>query len=183
MPVFRSQVQGAMLAEVLLRPTQEFSLTDLADRAGAALSTVYDEANRLVTAGIFTERRVGRSRLVRASSSNPAVRPLTDLVAFTFGPFSVVGDAFRDVANVERVLLYGSWAERYLGTSGPPPRDVDVLVIGHPKRAEVYAAADAAESRLGRAVNPVVVSAQRFEANADALIRDIRASPVVEVLG
>ena len=181
LPVFRSRTQAAILAEVLLRPDLEFSLTDLSQRTAAALSTVHAEVARLVTAEVFTERLVGRSRLVRANPANLAVRPLTELVALTFGPFGVVRDAFREVPGVYRVLLYGSWAARYSGESGPPPRDIDVLVIGDADRVDVFEAAEVAERQLRLPVNPIVVSPERFAADADPLIRQVKASPTVTV--
>lgn len=181
LPVFRSRTQAAVLAEVLLRPSEEFSLTDLARRVGAALSTVHAEVERLVRAEVFAERTVGRSRLVRANPENLAVRPLTELVALTFGPFGVVRDAFRVVPGVYRVVLYGSWAARYLGEPGPPPRDVDVLVVGTADRAAVYEAAEAAERVLRLPVNPVLASPKRFAAKDDTLMRQVNASPTVTV--
>lgn len=47
MPIFRSRLQGELLAAVLLADDGEFSLTGLADRLGAAISTVQREASRL----------------------------------------------------------------------------------------------------------------------------------------
>ena len=181
LPVFRSRVQAVVLAEVLLRPDLEFTVTDLARRAGAALSTVHAEVERLLVTEVFTERTVGRSRLVRANPANLAVRPLTELTALTFGPFGVVRDAFREVPGVFRVVMYGSWAARYLGEDGPPPNDIDVLVVGPADRKAVYAAAEAAERILHRPVNPVIASAKRYAADADPLIRQIKASPTVTV--
>jgi len=183
LPIFRSRTQAVVLAEVLLRPDEEFTLTDLAHRAGAALSTVHAEIERLVTSEVFSHRTVGRSRLVRANTANPAVKPLTELVAMTFGPLSAVRDAFEVVPGVYRVVLFGSWAARYLGEDGPPPNDVDVLVVGNVKRKDVYAAADAAEKRVRRPVNPVVVSMKHFEDRDSPLLRQIDAAPSLTVIG
>jgi hypothetical protein len=37
-----------------------------------------------------------------------------------------------------RANIFGSWAARYLQTPGPPPHDLDVLVVGRPARGSVY---------------------------------------------
>jgi predicted nucleotidyltransferase len=182
MPVFRSRVQAEILAATLLHPEQEQTLTWLAQRAGAALSTVHAEVGRLVLAGILNERTVGRSREVRANAGNPAVAPLTELVTLTFGPPRIVAEELTDVPGVFRVLLYGSWAARYEGEPGPPPHDIDVLVVGRADRAAVYDAADRAERRLGSPVHPVLVTPERYAAADDPLIRQIAASPSVTVL-
>jgi predicted nucleotidyltransferase len=183
MPVFRSALQGDILAAILLHPADEVTLSTLAARAGAPMSNVHREVERLVTAGIVSERTLGRSRLLRANVSNPAVRPLTDLVALTFGPLEVVRDEFGDVEGVERLVIFGSWAARYLGEPGPPPRDVDVLVVGKPRRQDVYAAADRAERRLGVPVQPIVRGVATFDADDDPLLHQIKSAPYVAVVG
>ena len=182
LPVFRSSAQARLLAILLLRSDEEHTLTDLSRHTGAPLSTVHDEVARLVRAGILAERAVGRARLLRANGDNPAVRPLTELVALTFGPITVIEEEFADLPGVHKVILFGSWAERYLGAPGPPPRDVDVLVVGSTGRKALYAAADRAEKRLGRPVHPVLATPERFEANADPLLRQINGSPAITVV-
>lgn len=182
MPVFRSRIQAEILAATLLSPDTDYTLTDLAKRVGAALSTVHAEVGRLLSAGILTERPVGRSRLVKANAGNPAVAPLTELVTLTFGPPRIVAEELAGVPGVFCVLLYGSYAARYNGEPGPPPNDIDVLVVGRADRAAVYDAADRAEQRLGAPVHPVLVSPERYAAAADPLIRQIGASPSVTVL-
>jgi hypothetical protein len=84
-------------------------------------------ATRLVGAGLPTDRRVGNVRLLRAATDTPLSRPLTDLLAVTYGPLPVLTDALAAVPGVERAFIYGSWAARYRGEPGPVPDDVDVL--------------------------------------------------------
>jgi predicted nucleotidyltransferase len=181
MPIFRSRHQADLLTWLLLHPDQEFSVTDLASRVGVPVTTLHREMQRLVEAGLLRDRTIGRSRMVRANPDNPATAPLTELLGVSFGPRAVIGEEF-DVRGVEQVLIFGSWAERYRGTPGEPPGDVDVLVIGAPKRAEVYDAADRAQARLGRQVNPVVRSAAQWASAGDSLVEQVRSSPTVTVI-
>ena len=78
-PTFRSRTQGDLLALMLLHPEQEWSISELARRVEAPLTTVQSEISRLASAGLLTTRRLGRSRLVRANPANPSVAPLTQL--------------------------------------------------------------------------------------------------------
>lgn len=180
MPIFRSHHQAALLAWLFLHPGREYTLTDLAQRLGVPLTTLQREAQRLVLAGILRDRHLGRARLLQANTSNRAAAPLTQLLEVTFGPETVIGEEFN-IANADRILIYGSWADRYHGTTGPPPNDVDVLVVGNVDRAEVYDAADRAQTRLGMQVNPVIRTAQKWADGADALIAQIKASATVDV--
>jgi hypothetical protein len=109
-------------------------------------------------------------------------KPLTELLIATFGPHAVIAEEFGDLQGIDRVLIYGSWAARYNGVDGPPPADIDVLLIGTPAdRDAVYEAADRAHQRLGIPVNPVVSSRSRWEAATDALIRTVQSGYTVDV--
>ncbi|MFD0522871.1 hypothetical protein [Paractinoplanes durhamensis] len=65
---------------------------------------------------------------------------------------------------MDAAYLYGPWAARYLGAAGPPPRDVEVLVVGAPDHRELADAAGLAERRLGREVNVHCVSVAAWRA-------------------
>jgi predicted nucleotidyltransferase len=182
LPVFRSQLQAEILAVLLLNPDQEYSLTELARRFGAPLSTVHGEVGRLTEAGLLVRRSSGRSALIRANISNRLVEPLADVLFLAWGPRQVIAEEFSELAGAERVLIFGSWAARYQQQHGPPPHDLDVLVVGRPERQDVYDAADRAEQRLGMPVNPVIRTADAWRDAADPLIRQIQSGPFVTVL-
>jgi predicted nucleotidyltransferase len=182
LPVFRSRLQADILAALLFDPAQEHSLTDLARRFNAPLTTVHGEVARLTEAGLLRRRNVGRSALVRANSQNRLIEPLTELLFLSWGPLQVVSDEFAELPGTERVLIFGSWARRYLGQPGQPPHDLDVLVVGQPTRESVYDAADRAQQRLAMPVNPVIRSADAWRRADDPLVQQIRSHPFVPVL-
>ncbi|MFI6097380.1 ArsR family transcriptional regulator [Lentzea sp. NPDC051213] len=186
LPVLRSRLQAGILATLLLSPDMELSLTDLAKRVDGSMGGVHNEVERLEQAGILTSRQVGRTRLVRAGAS-ALVEPLTRLIELAFGPQQVVAEEFGGLQGVAEILIYGSWAARLHGEPGAEPRDIDVMVVASTEqsadRADVYAAADRAEKRLAKAVNPTVVSAKRWatQSQDDALLQEISTRPVVKI--
>jgi predicted nucleotidyltransferase len=182
LPVFRSPLQASILAALLLNPGNEYSLTDLAQRFSTPLSTVHGEVTRLADAGLLLRRHVGRSAMVRANLDNRLVEPLTELLFLSWGPLQVVADEFAQLDGAERVLIFGSWAARYLEQPGPPPHDLDVLVVGQPRREDVYDAADQAQKRLGMPVNPVIRAGDAWRKAIDPLVRQIQSAPLVAVL-
>jgi DNA-binding transcriptional ArsR family regulator len=182
LPVFRSRLQADILAALLLSPEREYSLTDLARRFGAPLSTVHYEVKRLTEAGLLRRRSAGRSTMVQANPGNRLVGPLTELLFLSWGPMQVVADEFAELDGAERVLIFGSWAARYLQSPGPPPHDLDVLVVGKPSRESVYDAADRAQQRLAMPVNPVIRTPDAWRSATDPLIQQIRSGPLVPIL-
>jgi hypothetical protein len=137
---------------------------------------------RLLQAEIITATNVGRARLLRVNAANRLIEPLTRLVVAAFGPHQVIAEEFAGVSGVDLLLIYGSWAARYHGVPGPPPNDVDVMVVGQPRRTDVYEAAERAADRIGFPVNPTVRSLARWRAADDALLREVRQSDTVTVI-
>ena len=184
LPILRSQVQADLLTALLLHPEREYTLTELGKLADAPLSTVRREIDRFVEVGLVSERQVGRSRLVTTVAEHPYSAALTELITRAFGPSAIVGEEFARLPGDPAVAIFGSWAARYGGVPGPSPNDVDVLVVGAAKRADIYAAAERCEERLHQMpVNPVLSSLERWYADADALIREIKVSPLLWVVG
>jgi len=182
LPILRSQHLAEMLTLLLLHPDAEYTLSEVAGTLGLPLTTVQREVARLSGSGLIRERRVGRSRLVSANPASRYTRPLTELVSLAFGPQFVIGEEFAAL-GAAAVAIFGSWAARYEGITGPPPNDVDVLVIGDTPRSGMYEAAERAEERLRLPVNPVLCSRQRWLAAADPLIQQVRSAPLVWIIG
>ena len=112
---------------------------------------------------------------------HPAAGALRTLVDLTLGPLIDLRHLY-ELTGVQKVLIFGSWARRHLGEPGPTPRDVDVLLVGHPDPPDVEAACLEVSGRLGIDVNPVIVSQSQFESKGDnVLLDEIAAGPMVEV--
>ena len=183
LPLLRSHVQGELLALLYLHPDSEYSLTDAAKHIGVTPRAVHAEASRLVASGLILDRRVGNTRMLRAADGTPLTRPLTDLLAVTYGPLPVLTDAFRSVLGVLRVYIYGSWAARYSGEIGTVPVDVDVLVIGTSDLDDLEEVARRSEPVLGREVNIRRVRPQLWDAEGapDPFLDSVRSKPLVEL--
>ena len=129
-PLFRSDQQHTLLCFLfVLMPDGHMTMTQLAAATGISASTVSREVARLETAGIVIVETIGRAKLVTPNWASPMAQPLRMMLTQTCGPLCELG-ALYSIPGVRSVFLFGSWAERYLGTSGPYPNDVDVLVIG-----------------------------------------------------
>jgi predicted nucleotidyltransferase len=145
-------------------------------------ATVSREADRLTGAGLSVERRLGNIRLLRANLDTVVARPLTDLLAVTYGPMAVIGELLARLDHIDRAYIYGSWAARYRGEPGPVPRDVDVLVVGAPDTDDLYDAAAAAERKLTREVNMRTVSTPAWlDPSGDPFVEAVRNRPLVEL--
>lgn len=181
LPLLRSRIQGDLLALVYLNPNEEYSITAAAHRIGASVKAVHQEASRLVESGLLSDRKIGTSRLVRSVKDSLLTRPLTDLLAVTYGPLPVLTRSLTGLDGVDRAFIYGSWAARYKGEPGPVPADVDVLVIGDVDPDDLDERAREAEAVLRREVNIRRLRPVTWENREDPFVRTVRARPLVEL--
>ncbi|MFI5906058.1 MarR family transcriptional regulator [Dactylosporangium sp. NPDC051541] len=184
LPLLRTPLIGELLAWLFLHPDESASVAELARRFDVSQSTMSREANHLTKAGLIREERRGNLRLLQADLTNPLARPLTELLTLTYGPAAVLADLLPPVDGVDAAYIYGSWAARYAGEAGPPPRDVDVLIVGEADEDDLEDAARSAERQLGREVNIHRVSAAAWHSPGDdpflASVRSRPSYPIVE---
>jgi predicted nucleotidyltransferase len=181
-PVLRSRLTAAVLARAYIGDG-EYSVADLAATAGTDTGTMTREVRRLEEAGVLRSRMVGRTKLVQANHDAPFYRPLRDLVVIVLGPADIIGEELAKLTGIEAAAIFGSWAARAMGEPGPTPADIDLLVIGRPDRDDLHEAVGRARQKLGRDINPVTLSADRWNAGEDPFLEQVRGRPMVKLKG
>lgn len=182
LPLFRSEGQARLLTHVYLsygRP--DAPLAQIARELGLDPGGIAREATRLEQAGLISSSRVGRQRHLRANTDSPYYQPLRDLLARAYGPPRLIGSALAQLSGVESALIYGSWAARYHNQPGPPPNDLDVLVVGNPQRRALARSARELGEQLGLEVDPHVVSPDDYEQGTSGFLRTIKQCPLIEL--
>ena len=191
LPLLRSQTQGDLLALLFMNLEKEFTLAETARKIGASVPGVHHEVVRLLEAGFISDRREGNYRLIRAATDSLIAKPLTDLLALTYGPLPTLSTLLSTVKGIQQAHIYGSWAARYLGQRGPIPKDVDVLVVGTADLDDLDSVAERAGRLLHREVNIRRVSAHTWESTSgkaeldrkgsDSFLSSVRSKPMVEI--
>jgi predicted nucleotidyltransferase len=182
MPIFRSEAQARILAWLLLAPEREQPIASLVPIAGVAQPNILREVNRLVEAGLLRERRAGHTRLVAANTSSPYYQPLVQILGRAYGPAQAVPEELTDVPGIDRAVVVGSWAQRFQGEPGPPPNDVDVVVVGAPDRRALRRANARLEERLGVPVQITVVTPKEWDEKSSGFLADVQQRPHLTVL-
>ncbi|WP_159604756.1 helix-turn-helix domain-containing protein, partial [Agromyces humi] len=175
LPILRSDTQGEILAALFTSPDGETSTTELASRLGVSSPTVMRELHRLASAALLNSRDVGRVKLYHPNREHPLFPAITQLVEFTYGPQPVLERELASVAGIDAAYIFGSWAARRAGIEGPPPGDIDVLIVGEPERRELYAALDRAQQELGREINATRLDpADWTDVSINSFVRTVR---------
>jgi predicted nucleotidyltransferase len=182
-PFLRSDAQGAVLAETMLNPASELTISEVSRRAGVLPAVAHREVTRLIEADVLRDRRQGNNRLVRPNTRHPLWSLMSQIVIDTYGPVPVMRELLAGVPGITCAYIYGSWAARRAGQPGPPPRDVDVLVVGDPSRRELLDLKLAAERHLQTDVNIYTVTPGDWAARDEPFLRTVASRPLVAVAG
>ena len=182
-PVWRTDAQPWLL-HALFYDAEPVTASAVAQRCGLPRETVSREARRLTTAGIVTQRVVGRNHLLQLVAGHPAVTALRTLVDLSVGPLIDLR-ALYDIGGVVVVYVYGSWARRHLGEPGEPPRDIDVLVVSDDPTEAYQSVSDVClglSGRYGIGINPTVIGEKAFASpKRGSVLAEIVAGQLVEV--
>ena len=181
-PLFRSEQQLRILGLLFGDGAHDITIGEVAQRAGVAQATASREVARLAEHGLVVTRSLGRNTLVSANWELPWARELASILMQTVGVLGRLANALADVDGVVEAYVFGSWAARYSGEAGPPPRDIDVAVIGGASLRSIRQAVRDVERELAVDVNPVVIERKRWAAKKpDAFVQQLRARPLVPI--
>ncbi len=160
-PLFRSTQQLLILGYLFVTADGPRSMAEIAEATGAPHSTAAREIKRLVEHDVLISQRRGTASLVEPNWALPWAVDLSHLLAKTIGPLGVLAEELQGYRSlISHAFVYGSWAERFEGTPGAFPRDIDVLIVGELSLSESFDVARRVESRLrgGVEVNTTVAS-------------------------
>jgi predicted nucleotidyltransferase len=160
-PAARQEV----LAATLMHPARWWYLSDLATTLDRTPSSLQRELARLAEAGILETRQEANRTYYRPDADCPLLADLTGLVAKTVGVADVLRRAIAPLdARIDWAFIFGSLARGEEISAS----DVDLLVIGDVRLAELARPLKAAEKQLARPVNPSIFPRREFAAKLQA---------------
>lgn len=165
-----------------MRPERGFHVREIARLTGANAGNALRALRKLEQAGLLTATRHGNQVLYQANRESPIFTELQGIVRKTVGLADVMRHALAPLAkHIERAFVFGSIAR---GEQGPRS-DVDLLVVGNVKFDEVVGALYPLHERLGREINPIVLTRSEFQARQreKGFVSRVMNSPRIVVLG
>jgi len=148
-----------ILSQLLLHPAEDYHVRELARLTGTTPGSLHKELSKLAHAGLLLRKEQGNQVRYQANRQCPVFPELAGLLRKTTGAAEVVAQALAPLQPV-LALIFGSVAR---GTE-TAASDVDLLVITERGFGEVVRALYAAQTTLGREINPVVYTPAELQA-------------------
>jgi DNA-binding transcriptional ArsR family regulator len=151
-------MQG-VLAATILRPEEEWYLSDLAAHLGVRPSSLQRTMAALTRAGILERRRDGNRVYYRADPACPILDQLSGILVKTVGIAEPLREALAPLSEQIRVaFIHGSVAEGRERSES----DIDLIVVGDVPSGDVVFALRPVRDRLGREVNFTRYTSREF---------------------
>jgi DNA-binding transcriptional ArsR family regulator len=136
----------------------ELHVRELERQTGLSDATVRQELKKLSRLGVVDARRDGNRRYYRANDAHPLYPDIRNLVLKTSGLTDVLREALGGAEDIELAFVFGSVA----GDSAKAHSDIDLMVIGTIGLRQLSKRLSGLEAKLGREVNPHVLTPEEF---------------------
>jgi DNA-binding transcriptional ArsR family regulator len=148
-----------VLSRTHLQPERWWYLHELARSLNLRPSSIQRDAAILVAAGILIRRKDGNRVYFKADPVCPIFPEIRDLLIKTVALVDILRNALKPFApRMPIAFVYGSMASSEERSSS----DVDLMIIGSLRLADVAAALRELEPQVGRSINPTVYSPTEF---------------------
>jgi len=148
-----------VLALLLLHPEESTHVREIARAIGKAPGTLLRELNALAAAGVLVRKPLGNQVHFQANPACPIYEDLRNILKKTVGVADVLREALAPLAaKIRAAFVYGSVARG----EERPGSDLDLMVLGEARFADVVAALAPAQETLRREVNPNLYPALEF---------------------
>lgn len=148
----------AEIFRVLFGPrSASLHLREIQRQTGFALGTVRQDVEKLVKLDLLTRRKEGNRVCYAANERHPLAADIRRLVLKTAGLADVLRDALKD-KGIRCAFVFGSVAAGVDRAES----DVDLMVVGAIGLRRVSKLLSGVDDRLGREVNPFVLTPDEF---------------------
>jgi predicted nucleotidyltransferase len=179
-----SGTRQRLLGLLFGQPSRSFYATELIGLAGIGSGAVQRELANLAQSGLVTVRAIGNQKHYQANPGSPIFEELRGIAEKTVGLAEPLREALAPLApQIHAAFVYGSIAKR----TDTSASDIDLMLLSDQVTyADTFATLEAASSRLGRKVNPTILTSKEFDKRVKAeevFLTKVLAQPKVWIIG
>lgn len=177
--VYRRQVLGLLL----LRSDESLHVREIARLTGVPAGSLHRELRALTEAGLLLRESVGNQVRYRANRASPIFTELAEILRKTSGLVDLLRDALAPLADrISVAFVFGSMARG----ADTVASDLDLCVLGEVDLAEVVGTLLPLRERIGREINPVVMTRTEFDTQrkqGERFVTRVMSEPKLFVIG
>jgi predicted nucleotidyltransferase len=179
-----SGTQRKVLGLLFGQAERSFYANELIQLTRGGSGAIQRELARLAQSGLVRVREIGKQKHYQANPDSPLFAELRGIVQKTVGLAEPLRAALRPLVNrIDAAFVFGSVAKRKDTASS----DIDLMVITDALTyGEVFGALEVTAAKLGRAVNPTILSKKELTKQVkegNAFTTRVLAQPKIWLVG
>jgi len=178
----RSDLRRKLLTFFYVNRSARVYVRQLAAALQADSTNVSRELARLEHEGFLRAEPEGRQLYYSVNRDYPWLKPVFALLEGSVGIEPTLKRALGTVRGIESAWIYGSFAKNQADATS----DIDVLIAGQPKHAQLASALRKAEQTLRREINYNVLTSRELKRRLrarDAFLADVWNGKRIELIG
>jgi predicted nucleotidyltransferase len=172
-----------VLALLFLHPEASLHVREIARIIGKVPGTLLRELNLLAEAGLLIRKPLGNQVHFQANPACPIYEDLRAILKKTAAVADVLQHPLEPLADrIVVAFVYGSVARG----DERPGSDLDVMIVGEIKFADVVSALSTVQEYLRRQINPNIYTTAEFRAKVaagDSFLRRVLADKKIFLIG
>jgi predicted nucleotidyltransferase len=154
-----STTKQKILSAMILKPDKWWYLSDLAKEIKTSPSSLQRDLLKLTDADVLRKRQEGNRTYYQANTNCPIFYELQGILIKTVGICDKLSSALQPLLHqIHTAFIYGSIARKEeVSTS-----DVDIMIIGEAKFADIVKRLKPVERIIDREINPTVYQINEF---------------------
>jgi len=172
--ILTSKVRAEIFRILFGLEQRELHLRGIERQSGFAMPTVRRDLNKLEKLDLVKTRRDSNRLYYSANTRHPLFHDIRRLVLKTSGLIDILRSQLEKSEKIRVAFVFGSFARQEITSES----DVDLFIIGDLTLREVTTLLTGAAERIGREINPVLMTMDEYSERMDS--RDHFISRVVE---
>ena len=172
-----------ILSLMLLNPDKWWYMTEIANSLNLSISSLQRELFSLVKADILQSRKDGNRIYYKSQRLNPIFEELQSIMIKTVAIVDVIKKRLNKFKkNIHVMFIYGSIAR----SEEKADSDIDLMIIGDMKLANMISSLRVLEKELSRPLNPTIFTKIKFKKMykiQDGFISTVMADKKIFVIG
>jgi predicted nucleotidyltransferase len=178
-----SSTKQRVLGILFRQPARSFYANELISLAGSGSGAVQRELAALANSGLVTVISVGNQKHYQANPESPIFAELCSIIQKTVGLVDPIRKVLQPLSSqIAAAFVYGSVAKK----TDTAISDIDLMVISDDvSYAELFSALEDASIKLGRPVNPTILSRDELERrlkNQESFLTRVMEQPKIWII-
>jgi predicted nucleotidyltransferase len=175
-----SRRQQRLLAPLLTQPHRSFSSSELLRLSGAGRGAGQLQLQKLLSAGVVLDERVGNQRRIRVNVAFPLYLDLRSICLKSFGLAERLRAALKPLGKrIQQAFVFGSIAKN----TDRHDSDIDLMVVGTVTLIKLNELLAPLEAELGRKIHVNLYAPREWEkSKRDKVVAAVLAEPILRII-